>query len=40
MATATDQALHVREKIYIGGEWVSSSGTRRARGDQRDAPSR
>jgi len=27
MTTATDQALHVREKIYIGGEWVRSSGT-------------
>ncbi len=27
MATATDQALHVHEKIYIGGEWVSSSGS-------------
>ena len=27
MTTATDQALHVRDKIYIGGEWVSSTGT-------------
>jgi acyl-CoA reductase-like NAD-dependent aldehyde dehydrogenase len=27
MATATDQAVHVRDKIYIGGEWVSSAGT-------------
>jgi aldehyde dehydrogenase (NAD+) len=27
MATATDQAVHVRDKIYIGGEWVKSSGT-------------
>jgi acyl-CoA reductase-like NAD-dependent aldehyde dehydrogenase len=27
MATATDQALHVFDKIYIGGEWVSSSGS-------------
>jgi len=26
MTTATDQALHVRDKIYIGGEWVQSSG--------------
>jgi acyl-CoA reductase-like NAD-dependent aldehyde dehydrogenase len=26
MATATDQAVHVREKIYIGGEWVQSAG--------------
>jgi acyl-CoA reductase-like NAD-dependent aldehyde dehydrogenase len=27
MATATDQAVHVRDKIYIGGEWVRSGGT-------------
>ncbi|HLL92089.1 MAG TPA: aldehyde dehydrogenase family protein, partial [Solirubrobacteraceae bacterium] len=27
MATVTDQAVHVRDKIYIGGEWVRSSGT-------------
>jgi aldehyde dehydrogenase (NAD+) len=27
MSTATDQALHVRDKIYIGGGWVQSSGT-------------
>jgi acyl-CoA reductase-like NAD-dependent aldehyde dehydrogenase len=27
MATATDQAVHVRDKIYIGGEWVRSVGT-------------
>jgi aldehyde dehydrogenase (NAD+) len=27
MATATDQAVHVRDKIYIGGEWVRSTGT-------------
>ena len=27
MTTATDQALHVRDKIYIGGEWVQSTGT-------------
>jgi acyl-CoA reductase-like NAD-dependent aldehyde dehydrogenase len=26
MTTATDQAVHVREKIYIGGEWVQSAG--------------
>ncbi len=26
MTTATDQAIHVREKIYIGGEWVQSTG--------------
>jgi aldehyde dehydrogenase (NAD+) len=26
MAIATDQAVNVRDKIYIGGEWVSSSG--------------
>ncbi len=26
MTTATDQATHVREKIYIGGEWVKPSG--------------
>ncbi len=26
MTTATDQALHVRDKIYIGGEWVQSTG--------------
>ncbi|HEY3188922.1 MAG TPA: aldehyde dehydrogenase family protein [Solirubrobacteraceae bacterium] len=27
MATATDQQVQVRDRIYIGGEWVSSSGT-------------
>ena len=27
MTTATDQAIHVREKIYIGGEWVQSDGS-------------
>jgi len=27
MATATDQAVHVRDKIYIGGEWVTSTGS-------------
>jgi acyl-CoA reductase-like NAD-dependent aldehyde dehydrogenase len=27
MAIATDQTLHVRDKIYIGGEWVSSTGS-------------
>ncbi len=27
MTTATDQATHVREKIYIGGEWVQSTGS-------------
>jgi acyl-CoA reductase-like NAD-dependent aldehyde dehydrogenase len=27
MTTATDQAVHVREKIYIGGEWVGSTGS-------------
>jgi acyl-CoA reductase-like NAD-dependent aldehyde dehydrogenase len=27
MATATDQSVHVRDKIYIGGEWVESTGT-------------
>jgi acyl-CoA reductase-like NAD-dependent aldehyde dehydrogenase len=27
MTTATEQALHVRDKIYIGGEWVQSSGS-------------
>jgi aldehyde dehydrogenase (NAD+) len=26
MTTATEQALHVRDKIYIGGEWVPSTG--------------
>jgi acyl-CoA reductase-like NAD-dependent aldehyde dehydrogenase len=27
MTTATDRAVHVREEIYIGGEWVQSTGT-------------
>ena len=27
MTTATDYAVHVRDKIYIGGEWVQSAGT-------------
>jgi len=27
MTTATDQAIRVRDKIYIGGEWVQSTGT-------------
>jgi acyl-CoA reductase-like NAD-dependent aldehyde dehydrogenase len=27
MTTATDNAVHVRDKIYIGGEWVQSEGT-------------
>src|SRR5271166_3939993 len=27
MTSATDQAIHVREKIYIGGEWVRSTGS-------------
>jgi aldehyde dehydrogenase (NAD+) len=27
MTTATDQAVMVRDKIYIGGEWVQSAGT-------------
>ncbi len=35
MTTATDHALHVHEKIYIGGEWVQPAGTGVARGDQR-----
>jgi acyl-CoA reductase-like NAD-dependent aldehyde dehydrogenase len=26
MRTATDQAIRVRDKIYIGGEWVQSAG--------------
>jgi aldehyde dehydrogenase (NAD+) len=26
MTTATDSAIHVRDKIYIGGEWVQSAG--------------
>jgi acyl-CoA reductase-like NAD-dependent aldehyde dehydrogenase len=26
MTTATGEAVHVREKIYIGGEWVGSAG--------------
>jgi acyl-CoA reductase-like NAD-dependent aldehyde dehydrogenase len=26
MTTATGEAVHVREKIYIGGEWVQSAG--------------
>jgi aldehyde dehydrogenase (NAD+) len=26
MATATDQAVNVRDKIYIGGEWVKATG--------------
>jgi acyl-CoA reductase-like NAD-dependent aldehyde dehydrogenase len=26
MTTATGEAVHVREKIYIGGEWVESTG--------------
>jgi acyl-CoA reductase-like NAD-dependent aldehyde dehydrogenase len=26
MTTATDHAVHVREEIYIGGEWVRSAG--------------
>jgi aldehyde dehydrogenase (NAD+) len=27
MTTATDHAVHVRDKIYIGGKWVQSTGT-------------
>src|ERR1035437_7529200 len=27
MTTATDHAVHVRDNIYIGGEWVQSTGT-------------
>jgi acyl-CoA reductase-like NAD-dependent aldehyde dehydrogenase len=27
MTTATDQAVNVRDKIYIGGQWVQSTGT-------------
>jgi acyl-CoA reductase-like NAD-dependent aldehyde dehydrogenase len=27
MTTATDQAVNVRDQIYIGGEWVQSTGT-------------
>ena len=27
MTTATGDAVHVRDKIYIGGEWVRSAGT-------------
>jgi acyl-CoA reductase-like NAD-dependent aldehyde dehydrogenase len=27
MATATEQQIQVRDKVYIGGEWVRSSGT-------------
>jgi acyl-CoA reductase-like NAD-dependent aldehyde dehydrogenase len=27
MTTATDNAIQVRDKIYIGGEWVQSAGT-------------
>ena len=27
MTTATDQAVNVRDKIYIGGRWVQSAGT-------------
>src|SRR5277367_1367258 len=27
MTTATDDAVNVRDKIYIGGEWVQSGGT-------------
>ena len=27
MTTATDRAVNVRDKIYIGGQWVQSSGT-------------
>jgi acyl-CoA reductase-like NAD-dependent aldehyde dehydrogenase len=27
MAIASDQQVHIRDKIYIGGEWVTSSGT-------------
>jgi aldehyde dehydrogenase (NAD+) len=27
MTTATDQAVMVRDKIYIGGQWVQSAGT-------------
>ena len=27
MTTATDNAIRVRDKIYIGGEWVQSTGT-------------
>jgi acyl-CoA reductase-like NAD-dependent aldehyde dehydrogenase len=27
MTTATGHAVHVREEIYIGGEWVQSAGT-------------
>jgi acyl-CoA reductase-like NAD-dependent aldehyde dehydrogenase len=26
MASATEQKVHVRDRIYIGGEWVASSG--------------
>jgi acyl-CoA reductase-like NAD-dependent aldehyde dehydrogenase len=27
MATATEQAIHVHDRIYIGGEWVRSDGS-------------
>ncbi len=27
MATSTEQSVQVRDRIYIGGEWVQSSGT-------------
>ena len=27
MASATEQQINVRERIYVGGEWVPSSGT-------------
>ena len=28
MATATGQRTGVRDRVYIGGEWVASSGSR------------
>ena len=34
MATATGQQVQVRDKLYIGGEWVDPAGSRRARGRQ------
>ncbi len=27
MASATEQNIHVRDRIYLGGEWTASSGT-------------
>ncbi len=36
MSATAEQSVQVHENIYIGGEWVPSSGSGRARGDQLD----